>query len=98
LPDGELRNVETRWSTAYLCHVLENVTDEEVAQSRRDWQTIVGWIRAAEAVDWGLVAPEIDSRLRILMGARPDPPSVQARKAQRSRPASPPVFVQSGLA
>jgi hypothetical protein len=98
LPGGELRNIESRASTAYLGHVLDAATSEEVAQARRDWQMIAGWIRAAEAVDWSLVAPDIDRKIRTLTGARPDPPSVQARKAQRSRPVLPPGLVQWLLA
>jgi hypothetical protein len=78
--------------------VLDNATPEEATQARRDWQAIARWTAALEAIDWGLVAPEIDQRIRALTGARPDAPSIQARKTQRSRPVPPPLLVQSLLA
>lgn len=97
LPQGELRNIESRWSKDHLCQVLDTATSEEVAQARRDWQAIARWTTALEAIDWGLVAPEIDQKIRSLTGARADAPSIQARKTQRSRPLPPPMLVESLL-
>ena len=45
-PSGALKNVEHTYEFSSLDRILENATDEELAQARRDWQVwLGGWTR-----------------------------------------------------
>jgi hypothetical protein len=94
IPAGELRDVEPRFSFHYLHRVLATATDEEIEQARRDWRMLAGWVDAAGAIDWNLISPDIDAKIRALTGAPADPPSWRARKAQRQRPLPAPPLIQ----
>jgi hypothetical protein len=100
LPSGELKNIEQRLSLPYLCQVLDTAmeTKTEIEQARRDWRMFRSWVDALETVDWDVVAPDMELKIRSLTGARADPPSIQKRKAQRQRPLPPPPIVQAVLA
>ena len=98
LPSGELKNIEQRYSVANLYRVLETATDDEVEQARRDWQMFARWAEAAGTIDWNVVGPALDVKIRSLTGAPPDPPSWRARRAQRRRPSRPPPIVQFFIA
>jgi hypothetical protein len=98
LPKGELKNMERWFSFAHLRGVLDTSTEEEIEQARRDWQMLARWVHASKTVNWVAVAPEIERKLKSLTGASPDPPSIQARKAQRRRPVPPPIIIQALLA
>jgi hypothetical protein len=97
-PAGELKNIEQKYSFSYLVRVLNTVTDKEIEQARRDWQTLAGWIDAAGMIDWNVVSPDLDPKIRSLTGAPPEPPSWRARKARRQRPLPPPAVIQSLIA
>jgi hypothetical protein len=92
-PSGELKHIEHAFELSSLDRILENATDEELTQARRDWQALARCVDAAQTVDWDAVSPEMSARIS-LVEARPDPPSWRARKAQRQRPLPPPVPVR----
>jgi hypothetical protein len=98
LPFGELKNLEQRYAVANLYRVLETVTDDEKKQARRDWQMFARWAEAAGTIDWSMIGPALDAKIRSLTGAPPDPPSWRARKAQRRRPSPPPPIIQFFIA
>jgi hypothetical protein len=93
-PSGELKKVEHSYEFSCLDRILQDATDDELTQARRDWQTLARWVDAAQAVDWNAVSPDVSARIKSLTGARPDPPSWRARKAQRQRPMPPPDLVR----
>jgi hypothetical protein len=93
-PSGELKNVEQSYAFSHLRRVLNNVTGHEAEQARRDWLMLAGWVAIAGTVDWNVVTPDLEPKIRSLLGAPPDPPSWQARKAQRQRPLPPPPLIQ----
>ena len=90
LPSGELKRIEHTYEFSSLDRILEVATDDELTQARRDWQALARWVDAAQTVDWNAVSPDVSVRIKSLTGARPDPPSWRARKAQRQRPLPPP--------
>jgi hypothetical protein len=94
LPGGELKNIEQRFSFHYLCGVLDTSTDDEIEQAGRDWRMLAGWVDAAKAIDWNLISPEVDLKIKASTGAPPDPPSWRARKARRQRPWPAPPLLQ----
>jgi hypothetical protein len=73
--------------------VVANASEEEFEQARRDWQLIDGLMKAAEMIDWNVAAPALETRIKSLVGAPADPPSIRARKAQRVRPLPAPQFI-----
>jgi hypothetical protein len=93
-PSGELKNVEHTYEFSCLDRILENATDDELTQARRDWQALARWVDAAQTVDWNVVSPEVSVLIKSVTGARPDPPSWRTRKARRQRPMPPPDLVQ----
>jgi hypothetical protein len=93
-PSGELKKVEHTYEFSRLVEILESATDDELTQARRDWQALARWADAAQTVDWNAVTPDVTARMKSLTGARPDPPSWRARKAQRQRPMPPPDLVR----
>jgi hypothetical protein len=94
LPSGELKSIEHSYEFSSLDRILENATDDELAQARRDWQTLEKWVAAAQTVDWNAVSPDVSVRIKSLTGAPADPPSWRARKAKRRRPLPPPDAVR----
>jgi hypothetical protein len=93
-PSGALKNVEHTYEFSCLNRILENATDDELAQARRDWQVLARWVDAAQSVDWNAVGPDVSVRIKSMTGARPDPPSWRTRKARRHRPMPPPDLVR----
>jgi hypothetical protein len=93
-PSGELKRVEHTYEFSCLDRILENATDDELTQARRDWQALARWVDAAQTVDWNAVGPDVSVRIKSLTGAPADPPSWRARKAQRQRPLPPPDNVR----
>jgi hypothetical protein len=96
-PSGEQKNIEHSYSFSHLYRLLSSATGDEIQQARRDWQMLARWVEAAGTIDWNSVGPDLELKIRTLEGARPDPPSWRARKAQRQRQ-SPPDLVQSLVA
>jgi hypothetical protein len=93
-PSGELKKVEHTYEFSYLDRILENATDDELTQARRDWQALARWVDAAQTVDWNAVSADVGALIKSVTGARPDPPSWRTRKARRQRPMPPPDLVQ----
>lgn len=94
-PSGELKKVEHRFSRTHLIAVLGDATEQEREQARRDWQMLARWIDAIKDVDWDNIRPEMDAKLRLLMGARAEPQSIIERKTRHRRPLKPPVIIQT---
>jgi hypothetical protein len=95
-PDKGLR-VE-QMSITELRKILASADDGEIEQARRDWQTIVGLVDAAEHIDWNMVWPIIEPLVRGVTGSARPPPSKRTRKARRRRPLPPPGIVEFLLA
>jgi hypothetical protein len=91
LPDRELIGA---LSLARLSEIVSGMSEGEIAQARRDWQTIAGLVEGAALVNWDVVMPVIGTIIANTIGAAPEPPSWRARKARRKRPHSPPAIVR----
>jgi hypothetical protein len=95
-PDHSLRRELSKIDLSFEAlskTVVANASEEDFEQARRDWRLIDGFIKAAEMIDWNVSTPALEARIKSLAGARPDPPSIRARKAQRVRPLLPPQFI-----
>lgn len=76
-----------------LAEIAAVATEDEAEQARRDCQAIARLVMAAEDIDWSATLPVIEPLVAKVTGAKTEPPSWQARKAQRKRPAAPPTIV-----
>jgi hypothetical protein len=89
LPEAELIEL---LAPRRLAEIAAEATDEEIAQARRDYQTINRLSAAIAAVDWNAARPIIERAVATVIGAKTEPPSWQARKAKRTR-AHPPLAI-----
>jgi hypothetical protein len=81
-------------STQRLAEVVAEATDEETEQARRDCQSITRLFAAIASVDWNATRTVVEPNVTRVTGAKPEPQSWQARKAQRTRTLPPPAIVR----
>lgn len=82
-----------------LAEIAAEMKEEQAEQARRDCQAIDCLFATVASVDWNAARPGIDPNVAKVAGAKPEPPSWQARRAQRTRALPPPAILRllSGL-
>jgi hypothetical protein len=88
LPTGAFPSVDAKlgidmMSVVYLISVAQEASGEEWQQSRRDWRTLIWLAEAAEALDWRVIVPTLAPIMAVIVGEKPPPPSIAARRAKR---------------
>jgi MerR HTH family regulatory protein len=77
-----------------LAEIIAEATEDEVEQSRRDWQAIARLAIAAEGVDWNATRPVIEPAIAKVSGKKREPKSWRDRRARRARPLPAPNIIE----